>query len=254
MHRAPIRTDPDFRSRSNAPEWMDNLSIDGPGLRASLRQLRRVNRWLGGYSSVLSALTPYLQSASLDARSVRLLDVGAGIGDMSEVIVNYSRRRWPALDLAIVAVDANPATADYAKATLREKFGPDGPVTPVCADALCLPYADGSFDIAVASLLLHHMPGDDAVRLLAEMNRVSRAGIVVSDLHRHPLAYYGFAALAAVLRADPMVRHDGPVSVLRGFTRSEIRSLWQRANLSLTVLRWQWAFRWVATSMLDGRQ
>ena len=52
----------------------------------------------------------------------------------------------------------------------------------VFADGRSLPYSDASFDVAHASLVLHHLEPADVVALLREMNRVSRRGIVVNDL------------------------------------------------------------------------
>ena len=100
-----------------------------------------------------------------------------------------------------------------------------------------------------AALFLHHFHGDDAVRLLREMDRVSRLGIVVNDLHRHPLAYAGIWALSRLLRMTPVVQHDGPISVLRGFHKAELPALTQAANLPPPDLQWRWAFRWTLSTL-----
>src|SRR3712207_7032884 len=42
------------------------------------------------------------------------------------------------------------------------------------ADARCLPFDDGAFDVATCSLLLHHLEPDDATATLKEMRRVAR--------------------------------------------------------------------------------
>jgi SAM-dependent methyltransferase len=240
---------PDFSIRSGVAEWMDDFSIDDERLRRSLEQLRKVNYWLGGYRTVLSALTPFLLASSRLGNPVRLIDVGAGICDMAESIVDFARRRCPGLALEIVGVDANPATVAYARASLKRRLTSSCAIYVEQADALSLPYADGAFDIAIASLLLHHFPDESAVRVLSQMRRVSRHGIIVSDLHRHPVAYYGFATAAAIFGATPMVRRDGPLSVLRAFSRRDLTSLAHRAGIPTTGPHWRWAFRWLLSTV-----
>ena len=53
-------------------------------------------------------------------------------------------------------------------------------------DGRSLPYPDRSFDVAHASLVVHHCTPDEAVALLREMARVARLGVVVNDLDREP--------------------------------------------------------------------
>ena len=44
---------------------------------------------------------------------------------------------------------------------------------------------------------------------------------MVLDIRRHWLAYYGFTAWSRVFTRNRLVRYDGPLSVLRGFTAAE---------------------------------
>jgi SAM-dependent methyltransferase len=93
----------------------------------------------------------------------------------------------------------------------------------VCADALALPFRDGSVDVAMCSQLLHHFTDADIERLLRELHRVSRRAVIVCDLRRSWLAAAGFWLVSFPLRFHPITRHDGVVSVLRGFTAGELR-------------------------------
>jgi ubiquinone/menaquinone biosynthesis C-methylase UbiE len=227
---------------------MDDFSIGDESLTRSLDQLRVVNRWLGGYASLFSVLKPYLLRR---AGPTRLLDIGCGVGDFAELLATWAVRQNPAIDLQIVAVDANPATVAHANASLQSRLSPEAAalVRVELADALQLPYGDGAFDVATASMFLHHFADDMAVPILASMARVAKDGVIVNDLHRHPVAYHGFRAAATILGATPMVRHDGAVSVLRGFTRKDLTRLAHRAGLVTTGPRWRWAFRWVLSTL-----
>jgi len=65
--------------------------------------------------------------------------------------------------------------------------------------------------------------------VLREMHRVSRRGIIASDLIRDKWAY-GWIRLFTVF-SNPMVRHDAVVSVAQAFTPNEIRDLRDRAGI-----------------------
>jgi len=237
-----------YKNRSSDPELMDDLQIAGANLTRSLDELRVVNRWLGGYSALMSVLRPYLRRQNAP---VRILDIGAGSGDMAECVVKWAVRQDPPIDVSFVVTDANAATVEYARHSLAQRLGPADAarVTAHVADATCLPYQDGEFDIVTASLFLHHLPDDLIIHVLKSINRISRVGIIVSDLHRHPCAYYGFQAAAVALNASEMLRHDGAVSVLRGFTRSELTNLAHRAGIITNGPRWRWAFRWLLSTV-----
>jgi len=151
----------------------------------------------------------------------------------------------------VVGVDLNPVTVGHGRAWLDHVLSPTlrRRAHIEIADALALPYPDNSFDVAHAALFLHHFHGAGAVQMLREMSRVARLGIVVNDLHRHRLAYAGIWLLSRLLRMAPMVQHDGPISVLRGFSRSELYSLAQAAGLAHPHVRWHWAFRWTLSTL-----
>jgi SAM-dependent methyltransferase len=95
----------------------------------------------------------------------------------------------------------------------------------VCADALALPFGDRSIDLVTCSQVLHHFGEADATRLLRELSRVARVGVVVGDLRRSWLAAALFWLVSFPLRFHAVTRHDGTLSVLRGFTADELRSL-----------------------------
>lgn len=100
----------------------------------------------------------------------------------------------------------------------------------VCGDALRLPFADASFDFVTSSLMAHHFSEQDVSRLLAEMSRVARHAVLLNDLARHLVPWLGIRAFGPLLKS-PMVRHDGPLSVLRGWTREELLACAREAGL-----------------------
>jgi len=59
----------------------------------------------------------------------------------------------------------------------------------------------------------------------------------VLDIRRHWFAYYGFILWSRVFTRNRLVRYDGPLSVLRGFTREEI------ADLGAPLMDYKWTIR-----------
>src|SRR5205814_6390570 len=137
-----------------------------------------------------------------------------GSGDVPRAILRWATNRH--LDVRVTGIDLHAKTIHEATAI------PDPRLHFVQGDALNLPFADGSFDYAITSLFLHHLDEDQIVRVLSEMNRVSRRCIIAGDLIRTKRAYFWITLFT--LLSNPMVRHDGRASVAQALTRPEILS------------------------------
>jgi ubiquinone/menaquinone biosynthesis C-methylase UbiE len=98
-------------------------------------------------------------------------------------------------------------------------------------DGRSLPYPDRSFDVAHASLVLHHLTPIEADGLLREMARVARLGVVVNDLERDRLGWLGAWLMGHLLTGSRFTRHDAPLSVARSYRASEMVELMQDADL-----------------------
>lgn len=120
------------------------------------------DRFMGRYSRLLSA-----QLADFGGVTVgqRVLDVGCGPGALTAELVSRVGAD------AVAAVD--PSTPFVAAARARH---PGVDVQQATAEDL--PFADASFDAAIAQLVVHFM--SDPVAGLAEMRRVTRDGGVVA--------------------------------------------------------------------------
>jgi ubiquinone/menaquinone biosynthesis C-methylase UbiE len=140
-----------------------------------------------------------------------LLDVGTGVGDIPGMAQRSAATQG--ISLSTIGVDTQPALVTRARERLSHT---------ICANGLALPLADDSVDIAMCSQTLHHFRDGDALALLRELNRVARMMVVVSDLRRSWVAAGGFWLASFPLRFHAVTRHDGVVSVMRGFTRDEL--------------------------------
>ena len=227
---------------------MDDPTVAGEELTKSVDQLRIVNLLFGGYGAVFDALLPYMQRNT--TRTLRILDVGTGLGDVPAFLMqNTGIRRW---DVDMIGIDHNIATVMEARRYLDKRLDRTiaTRISVHAADATALPYPDKSFDIAMASMFLNHFSSRDAVAVVTEMDRVSRDGVLINDLHRFDLPYLAAAGLTRLLPATPMIRNDAPLSVARGFTGPELYRIARKAGLTRVRIRWKWAFRWL---LISGR-
>ncbi len=223
-----------FRHRATEREIIDDMTLDASDMDRVLSSLAMINRFLGGYATTIRAFERLVEPGD---SVIRVLDVGAGGGDMARRLVDWGRANGR--DVRVVTCDLSFAAAAYAAKSLA---GLDG-ASVVQADVLALPFRDRSFDVVMCSLFAHHFPTPVVARFLVAMHGISRRGVIVNDLHRHPLAYAGIWTLTRVFPAGPIVRNDGPLSVRRAFVRDDFDELERLTRLRFTV-RWRWAFRW----------
>ena len=115
-----------------------------------------------------------------DASPANVLEIGSGPGELAlEVARRLPQAEVLGVDLADAMVGRAAARAREAGVHLRVQFR--------LADAAKLPLADGSFDIAVSTLSLHHWADPGAV--FTELGRVLRPGGVALVYDLRPFAY-----------------------------------------------------------------
>lgn len=139
----------------------------------------------------------------------RVLDVGCGPGTLAILMAGKVGAAGE-----VVGIDASTEMIDVARKKAR-KDGSAARFEPAAIESLS--FADGSFDVATSTYMLHHLPEDVQTRGLAEVRRVLKLGgrfVIVdfsSDSHSffgHVLSIIGhahggssFPALEAKLRA-----------------------------------------------------
>src|SRR4030095_12735304 len=88
-----------------------------------------------------------------------------------------------------------------------------------------------------------HFRDDDVVTLLADFARIAKQAVIINDLIRDLVPYYFTRVAGPFLAKSFLTRNDGPVSVLRGFTVSEMNQLANRAGLRNRELKRVFPYR-----------
>jgi len=107
----------------------------------------------------------------------------------------------------------------------------------ILGDGAALPVATKSVDFVVASQVLHHLDAELAIQWIAELDRVARRAVVIADLHRTRLAMAALWAVSFPLRLHPTTRHDGVLSLRRGYSVPEFEALVWAAGIRARVRR-----------------
>ncbi len=200
---------------------MGHEVLDEPGVSASLvarshTDIARANALFGGTRAVVARVR---ELAARLPESPLIVDVGAGTGDILDAVCAMLRQtgRNP----RPVAVDTALALAPAVRRR-GSHF--------ICGSIFALPLPTACADLVIAAQVVHHFPPDVLPLVFAELNRVSRQSVLVSDLRRSWLAAAGLWLTSFPLGFHPVSRHDGVVSVLRGFTQGELRDVVQSAT------------------------
>ena len=225
--------------RMRGMELLDQPGVDPAVVRRSLADVVLANTLFGGKRCALQEFRSALPDLPLEAT---LLDVGTGLGDIPCGARDLAHENG--VRLTTIGLDAAAVLASACRASLDHS---------VRASALSLPFADKSIDVVMCSQVLHHFAGPDADVLLREMNRVARVRVIVADIRRSWLAAAGLWLASFPLRFHAVSRHDGVVSVMRGFTPSELSDTVQHAVALRPVAHRRRGFR-VTTSWKPVQQ
>jgi ubiquinone/menaquinone biosynthesis C-methylase UbiE len=207
---------------------MDRLDAPPAELAGSLADIALLNR-IGATQTILRHVAPFLARQQA-GEPLRILDVGTGAADIPLAIARWARHRGHRV--RVVALEVHPTVLCYAARAV------DGcpEVRLIAGDALEAPIRPGSVDVALCSLVLHHLPEEAVVALLRRMAEVARLGFVVSDFRRGWLAWAAVWLVTHAVSRNRMTRHDGPLSVRRAYTPAELARLAARADLP--DIRW----------------
>jgi len=215
-----------MRRLAETPELLDG-PLEPDLLAGNLRDLARVNRWLGGASLSLRALRMF----ATPHEALRVLDVGTGDADLPKQL--FRRAAYSSTHLELTAIDIRTEIVELARRNVGRH-----PITVKLSSPDRIDEPDSSFEVVHASLVLHHLDPREAVASLREMARVATRAVIVNDLERGRVWWLGAWLLTRVATGNRYTRNDAPLSVRRAYHSHEVERLATHAGLKKVAQFW----------------
>jgi len=190
--------------QSHDLELMDSPDVKGPVLDRFHHDLNFIHKCLGTFPTI----ERFIRNDDKPVR--KILDIGCGGGALLE----YLRKH---LGVEVIGVDPKP---------------PDSAAVPIlAADATVDRLPDA--DIAVCSLLAHHLTPDQNIEMIHNVGRSCRR-FIIQDLIRHRLPFVLFTLfICPMIGKEAAV--DGRQSIRRAFTPEEFKQLVRTALAGSTA-------------------
>lgn len=209
--------------RYDQPELLDMGAGTPQDVKASLSDLWRINRYLGGIPAITRHLFPRLLAQT---GTVTLADIGTGSAEIPAYIARWAHSK----NLSLRMMPLDLASRNLAIARDNTNSLPN--VHLVQADARHLPFAHNSVDYVMSSVFLHHFPPEQVIDLLRQAFAIARRGIVMSDGVRGWLPLIAFKIGQPIFARSYITRFDGAASIRRAYTPSEMRQFAAEAGLT----------------------
>ena len=214
--------------RTVVPELLDTDAGTPAEVTDSLADLRSINRYFGGISTMTAMLRKV--AANTDQKELSFLDVAGASGDVAKA----SREL-----LAGDGITLKPILLDRASSHMGAGLA------AVSGDAFQLPFADSSIDCVGCSLFAHHLEPEEITRFANEALRVARCAVLINDLSRNPM-HLAFVYVAMPFVRSRLTRHDAPVSIRRAYTKEEMRRLLEKSEAKRVEITSHYLFRMAA--------
>ncbi len=211
-----------FRNRSTQDELLDSPNVPTRLLLQNLRELDLLNRKTGGHAISLEGIKKLLKDKS---RIYHIADLGCGSGDWLRYTALWARKNG--FKVKLTGVDKKKDAIQYLEresSSFHEIEGFTGDYREFLNNS--------PVDVFHCSLFCHHLNDEELVELLGQINTLASVGFVINDLKRSRMAYYGAKAFTQLFRGSYLSKHDGPVSVLRGFTEQELKLIFKQAGVN----------------------
>ncbi len=227
----------DLSERSKEIELMDGFQGTENELELVLTDINRVNAVLGGNAITLEAVFRLLRKHP--KKSYTILDVGCADGNMLREIA--LRARKAKIIIKLIGLDLN----DLSLVIAKKKSLKFPEIEYLNQDVFTLENMD--LDIVITTLTLHHFRDRDIPKFLHRFSEMASIGVVINDLQRSRLAYYLFRAFSVIFIKTYTAKHDGLISILRGFKKKELQNFADQLPNIDHQISWKWAFRfrWV---------
>lgn len=221
--------------RAQEDELMDDFSTGGEELVEALKHLRRLNKIFGAPGPTRYGIEKLWNDIGRP-ESLTILDVGAGSGDVNRKLLQWADDHG--IHLRITLVDLTNEACEEARALFQH----EPRIQVKQADVRELP--ESFADIVTGSQFVHHFVGEELIDIVSHMLKASRYGVVINDIHRHAVSYTAVWLTTRIISRNRYIRHDGPLSVAKGFTGEDWKELKRKLNHDSMTFTWKPLFRY----------
>ncbi len=228
-----------LKNRSSQKEFLDGDDIPFNDIQQNMKELNSINSLLGGHKITIDGI----QEILIKKNKVNLLnpivvcEIGCGGGDNINAIYKWALKNK--LSIHFIGIDLNQNCIDFAK----QKY------PHINVDWITSSYENVSFknkpDIIFSSLFCHHFTNNQLVTQLQWLQQNCATGFFINDLQRNRIAYFLIKWLTHFFSKSYLVKNDAPLSVARGFIKSDWKKIIKQANIDKYTLNWKWAFRYL---------
>lgn len=223
--------------RSTQREIMDDYNFQGNEMKNLLKDLKFVNKWLGGNKITINGLELLLKNNS-KKETITILDIGCGDGEMLRKCAKFGVKNN--FNLKCIGIDFNENIIETAE-NLSNNYNN---ITFITVDIFKEKEKIPTCDIALCTLFLHHFSNkkiEDLIKILTEKTRI---GLIINDLHRSKIAFNLFKIFSNLFLKTKTAKHDGLVSIARGFKYNGLIGISNSIPKQQTTIHWRWAFRY----------
>jgi 2-polyprenyl-3-methyl-5-hydroxy-6-metoxy-1,4-benzoquinol methylase len=217
-----------FSKRSHKKELLDG-DVNEADLFLNLRELHSINQLLGGYHISINAFDQ-IKVSNQDV----IVDLGFGGGEFIGKLYQHLSKKG--VQCNISGVDLKKECANYASKHLPDK------IKLITDDYKNIHRYFPNITIFHAALFCHHLTENEILDLI-DFCQKGNITLIINDLERNSIAYYAIKVLTLLFSKSFLVKNDAPLSVLRGFKKSEWKSMLEKATISNYTIKWKWAFR-----------
>ncbi|MGO3183115.1 MAG: methyltransferase domain-containing protein [Aequorivita sp.] len=225
------------KHRSHQVEIMDDLDFQGLEMQNLLKDLKTVNKWLGGNKITIDGLQELLTQRSRSERII-ILDIGCGDGELLRQCADFGKRNN--LNFELIGIDFNENILQYAEIQSSEYTNISFQKIDVFSEENLIP----NCDIALCTLFLHHFSKEKIEVLLNTLIGRTSIGLIINDLQRSKQAFDLFKVVSRLFLKTKTARHDGLVSVARGFKKQELENISKNIPDQQSEIHWRWAYRY----------
>lgn len=224
------------KQRSLKKELLDRDDIPFRDIVLNMRELNFINSRLGGHSITLQGFKKLLQNR----KTISICEIGCGGGDNLNALHKFCKKNN--IDAKFMGIDINNNCIAFAKENSKIAN-----VSFIISDYRKVNLENEKPDIIFSSLFCHHFTNNELVEMLQWMKTNSSVGFFINDLHRHSIAYNFIKITTRLFSKSYLVKNDAPLSVLRGFKKSEWKEIIMEARIKNYSIKWKWAFRYLIT-------